>query len=64
MEVPLPAGYFIIDRPYATFYSPAWFNINSDDPYTQLEQVTMDKGDILLATTVKGGASYGNNRDT
>ena len=55
MNNPYPAGHFVIERPHATFFSPPWFNVDTEDPFAQWEKVTMDKGDVLLVTAVKAG---------
>lgn len=55
LDNPYPAGHFVIERPHATFYSPPWFNVDTEDPFPRWEEVTMDEGDILLVTAVKAG---------
>ena len=41
-------------RPHTTFRMPAWFNA-VEDPFPELEQVQMDKGDVLIMAPSKTG---------
>ena len=51
------AGEFVINRPHATFAMTAFFN-KEQDPFPDLEENTMEEGDILLCSPQKTGRSY------